>query len=744
MSGSFLRATGAFINRTILSLFVVSSLSLSATLSAQSNSPPPPPPDTARTELSTVVVTAARAASTALTLPLSVSVISRSQLAAAPEQTLDQVLRSVPGMNLAGAPFYATDPTGQQTKLRGVTNSKVLVLLDGIPVHDPFYSTTQWYKVPLSAIERVEVVQGGGSSLWGNMAVAGVVNIISRKPINNAGEMDVSYQSFGTVNAALGRNFLLSNGLALRVSGNVMRTGGYQTTPAAYLDRVPGKGASSARTGNVQVAAYYEPGGSYTAFARVGYHQSNEDIGNYQYGNNIQKSPDAALGFTKRLSQHVRSDTRAWAQYNSFDKANGAACYLESASVCNNTSTTAQLVHYANSRDDNPYRELGASTVFSFDALHRLVPSIQLGADFRSVSGEDHATTYNKPTGTDVASASINRTNYGEGAQRFIALFSQVRLNPLPRVEATASVRYDGWENTGGVARMTMYKNGVPQTPLGGPIANSSTASFNPSLGLRVSVNNALSLRAAAYKGFRAPGLNNLYRTYSSTTLISIANPNLSPEVLKGVEGGANFTAGSLFVGATYFNYQINSLIATYRINSAQSAPAAVTAICGPTLSNCPATVNYNTNNQDGRSHGVETSLRWQPAATLTLNSGYAYTRSYYTSSTTSDPIGVQLGAVPPHVATAGFTWQATRKWSINGGARYSSDMYLDVNRTIPQAAFTLFDASTSWHATPSVDVYGAITNIGNVRYSDTGTTSAASTTLALGRSLTSGLRVRF
>ena len=93
----------------------------------------------------------------------------------------------MPGMNVSGAPFYTTDPTGHQTKMRGVTNSKVLVLVDGIPVHDPFYGTTQWFKVPLSSIDRVEVVRGGSSSLWGNLAVAGVVNIITRSRSTTAG-----------------------------------------------------------------------------------------------------------------------------------------------------------------------------------------------------------------------------------------------------------------------------------------------------------------------------------------------------------------------------------------------------------------------------------------------------------------------------------------------------------------------------------------------------------------------------
>lgn len=703
-----------------------------------------PPPDTTRAILGAVVISATRTSTTTGNVPLHVSVITRAELAASPAQTLDQVLRAVPGMNLSGAPYYATDPTSHQTKLRGVTNSKVLVLVDGVPIHDPFYSTTQWFKVPLSSIERVEVLQGGASSLWGNLAVAGVVNIITRKPIDNGGQLDLSYQSLNTAVASVARNFTFSNGLAIRASGDLLRTDGYQTTPDAFLARVPGKGPSSARNGNAQIAAYFNPAGSLSGFARFGYHQQTEDIGGYRYGDNVQKSPDAAIGLTEHFSDDVRADVRAWGQYETFDKDNGAACYLDATAGCNTTSTTSPLVQYANSRDDNPYHEIGASGILSFDNVTRLLPSVQVGLDFRSVGGEDRATTYNPPTTPDVASATINHTNFGRGTQRFVALFGQIRVAPLPRLEATASLRYDDWTNTGGVSELTNYSGGAPGATTGGPIADSHQGSLNPSIGLRFDASDHLSLRAAAYRGFRAPGLNNLYRSFSSTTFITIANPTLSPETLTGAEAGADLHVGALTAGATYFDYHIKSLIASYRIPSAAEAPAAVTDICGPTLSNCPPTVNYNTNDQNGVSRGVELTANWRASRSFALDGGYTYTHSVYTFSTTGDPIDAQLGGVAPHLVTLGIDWQATPRWNLVAGARYNSAMFLDVNHTISQPAFTLLDASTSYQINSRFEVYGSATNLGDVQYSDTPTTSAANETLALGRALTSGIRVHF
>ena len=122
------------------------------------------------TTLGAVVVSASRAETRLQDMPLHTTVISREQIEHSPAQSLDQVLRNVPGLLVPGSPAYTTDPTGQNIKFRGM-DKKVLVLVDGIPVHDPFFTTIQWYKIPLATVERVEIVRGGGSSLWGNLAV---------------------------------------------------------------------------------------------------------------------------------------------------------------------------------------------------------------------------------------------------------------------------------------------------------------------------------------------------------------------------------------------------------------------------------------------------------------------------------------------------------------------------------------------------------------------------------------------
>jgi outer membrane receptor protein involved in Fe transport len=282
---------------------------------------------------------------------------------------------------------------------------------------------------------------------------------------------------------------------------------------------------------------------------------------------------------------------------------------------------------------------------------------------------------------------------------------------------------------------MTRHANNAPGSTLGGAIADSHQTSLNPSLAVRYDATDRVSIRGAAYRAFRAPGLNNLYRSFSSTTSITLANPDLKPETLDGAEAGVDVRSRDLTLGATVFRYDTRSLIAAYRIQSAAGAPAAVIAVCGPTLGTCPATVNFNTNGQDATSRGAEMVGTWRPRSTLGVEAGYTFTSSYYTSTTNGDPVRAQLGAIPRHLETLGLTWTPSSRWSAHVNARHNDAMFLDVNHTIHQPAFTIVNASTSYRATERVEVYASVNNA---------TTSAAGQTLGLLRSVTSGVRVRF
>lgn len=713
-------------------------------------------------ELAPVVVSTSRSETLLDDMPLHTTVVTRQDIDRAPGQTLDQVLRQVVGINLPAIPAWGSDPTGNQVRIRGVTNAKVLMLVDGVPAHDPFYSTIQWFKVPTSSVERVEIVRGGSSALWGNLAVAGVINVITRKPTDNALEGQIGTGSMNTQTIAVARNFLPTDGFRLRVSADAFRTSGYQTSPADYLaSTFPGKSLSSSESHNFQVAAYFTPSKAFEGFMKFGYHRQDQDIGGYLLGHNLQRSPDGSAGFTYRMEGKSRIQGTLWAQSVQFDKYNGAGCYLNAAArTCATSSTVAgvapavvmarPVVQYANSHDWNTYRERGASLVYSTDFPGKRI-ALTTGLDYRAISGEDDAQTYNTPTTASFQSATINRTNYGAGAQTFTGLFAQVKYVPqgLDALEITGNLREDYYVNKNGVATLTKYTGGVAGATQGGGLPSSSVGSFNPSLSARYEISDRWSLRGSVYKAFRAPGLNNMFRSFSSTTSITVANPFLKPETLFGREAGIDYRAGSYSASMTAYTYDIRDLITNFRVTSVAVAPQAVRDICGPAAfgsaaSSCPATVNYNSNGQNGVFRGVELTSRWNLTSNLRLDFSHAWTRAFYYRVDTSDPIGIQLAATPKNVTVLGVQWSPVPRWQTYAELRYTGGMYLDIQQTVPQAATKVLNVSGSYEIARDTFVTLAAVNLFNEAYSDSSAASASAVNLAPPRMVSLGLRSRF
>src|SRR3982750_24426 len=134
-----------------------------------------------------VVVTADRLPDAEAAAPFSVTAIDAEELRRAPQLRLDDILRAeAPGFSLFRRNSSRTaNPTTQGVTLRNFGPSgagRTLVLLDGIPLNDPFAGYVLWNQVPPAALGGVIVQPGGGAGLFGNAALAGTIFVTSRRP----------------------------------------------------------------------------------------------------------------------------------------------------------------------------------------------------------------------------------------------------------------------------------------------------------------------------------------------------------------------------------------------------------------------------------------------------------------------------------------------------------------------------------------------------------------------------------
>jgi iron complex outermembrane receptor protein len=709
----------------------------------------------AEPKLETVVVSASRSQTRIKEMPLHTTIVSREEIEKSPAQNIDQLMRNVPGMNFTAVPAALSDPTGHQTRMRGLGNAKVLVLLDGVPIHDPFYLTTQWYKVPLSSVERIEVLRGGNSSLWGNMAVAGVVNIVTRRVRDNNAEVIVSAGNHGTADVALSKGLVVSDLLGLSVFAERYHTDGYQTTPGAFLYRFPQKKPVVADNSNLQLKADLTLSPDLRGYLRLGYHIQDQQI-SYQFGRNLQKSPDLAAQLERKLPDNANLQANVWAQYVRFDKLNGNTCYYQGGTSCL-TSTSAALtpaqvndniVQFYTQEGALRYRERGASLIYSGRFKSPLY-SVLAGLDYRHLSAEDSERFFNTPTSPLLPQGRFDSSTRGEGAQTFTGVFAQAKYLPVEALDITFSGRLDRYEIGDRLNTRTL----VSGASTGGPLPESTKTAFNPSLAARYELTDAWSVRAAGYKAFRAPGFNNLTRTFGTGTNTTIANPDLVPEDLKGWEVGTDYRQGSFNIGATYFLYNIKNMIATFTA-SGPNAPAQVQAICGgPNLPTCGGSAKYYTNDQDGRSHGLELVASWRYSDHLSFDGYYTHTDSFLThrGAVVTDPLGVQLVGIPRNVALLSTTWKAPHDVKAYAELRYTGPMLLDTTSNggttrFGQGGNVVLNASINYPWSKTVTFFVSAQNLTDRQYGETpyAVNQPYNQVLSTPRTVNAGVRARF
>lgn len=130
------------------------------------------------TEVDPVIVTATRTAQTADATLASVSVITREDIERRQARSVPDALRGIPGLAITN-----NGGAGKTTSffLRGTESDHVLVLIDGVKVGSATLGTTAFQNLPIDAVERIEVVRGPRSSLYGSEAIGGVIQIFTRK-----------------------------------------------------------------------------------------------------------------------------------------------------------------------------------------------------------------------------------------------------------------------------------------------------------------------------------------------------------------------------------------------------------------------------------------------------------------------------------------------------------------------------------------------------------------------------------
>ena len=184
-------------------------------------------------------------------------------------------------------------PTSQGVSLRGIGPSGVsrtLVLWDGTPLNDPFGGWVYWSQLDKSSLERIEVVPGGSSSLYGSAALGGVIQAFSKAPRSPRFELDLRGGSLGTARSDLLGSFGGERWSGL-VSGSFFRTNGYQVV--APDDRGPVDVPADSRAYAFRAAAFHQSGRGTQATLRLEHFGEDRGNGTPRRENATDVTPDS-------------------------------------------------------------------------------------------------------------------------------------------------------------------------------------------------------------------------------------------------------------------------------------------------------------------------------------------------------------------------------------------------------------------------------------------------------------------
>jgi outer membrane receptor protein involved in Fe transport len=666
-------------------------------------------------------------------LDVSTTVMSHDQVQAMPETSVDQIVNKIPGIWTFTVPTGQLHPTGQPFNIRGFGSSTTiltLVMVDGVPMNDPYFRTVDWSSVSKANIDRIEVIRGGGAtSLWGNMAMGGIVNIITKEPTRTGGTVDINYGSYNTSNTSVDGSWVANDRVKAGINYSHSQSSGYNLTPAQYqnVNLVP----TASKVDNVTFSLNLTPNDRLKLFSKAYFHQAYEDGLVWELAHNQWSSYRMLVGGTYELDDKSALNFTTWAGGGTFGTINAS----NGSYTLNNINALNQFV---SQREIAPNNNQGGSLFYQMEAGQ--LKDVKIGTDLRRTQITDNINLF---------SATGAQTSFiAQGEHRLEGVFAQgtYRFTGIP-LDITIGVRGDFYQamNASVLSVNSGTLNNVP---------DSSASSFDPRIGLKYYVTNELAIRGAAYRNFAEPGMNQMYRSFASGSSFTTINPNLQPMYNTGEEVGFDFTWREFTLSATYFNNNLDNFIDFVGVctsNAACSAPfAAAAGLTGIT------SVNQYNNVGSANFRGFEIIGSWQPLKEVRLTGGFTSTTAVLTSSSfpALEPTGVQLGQVPSWTLNLGVEWRPIPELALNVGLKSFPAYWNNTGHTQMNDGATLIDLGASYSLNNAVEIYGIIQNLTNAQYLATGysLTSFEGSTVnptsipTLGMPLTAsiGLRARF
>jgi iron complex outermembrane recepter protein len=584
----------------------------------------------------TIVVSETRTTEQLGDLPAHVTVLSAEEVSRSAALTVDDFLKRVPSFSLFRRnSSLVSHPSTQGVSLRGIGASgasRTLVVLDGIPFNDPVGSWVYWSEIPKMQIEKIEVDEGGVSSLYGSSAMAGVIDITTRRPAAPVFDVQGLWGTRGTADLDLFAGDR-RGAITYDVGGSLFRTDGFTLIPEAFRGAVDVNANSQHETLNGRVDDQLSP--NTLIFLSGRYFNEIRDNGT-RLQNNATREGLLQAG----LRSHTADGSDWQANFFAFNQRFRSSF---SSVAQDRQSETLSLLQ------NEPAYGYGGNAQWSRPLWGSQLLSI--GGDGRWTYARDHESVF---------SAQGTRDRRIPGEQALAGAFFQDFWTPWWRVNVVFGARVDYWKNYNASKTETVLATNATTLTVFPDVSKTTVTSR---AGLVFRVTHTFSLRAAFYQGFRAPTLDELYRPFRVGNILTLANANLGPEHENGYEFGVNQqVTGKLFWRATLFADRLDNPVSNV------------------TISTTPALITQQRENLGYASvKGAEAEVNYRLEQRWIIEARYLFNQSVVGSFAANPAIvGDLLAQVPKHRASVLVNY-AHPKW-VDAGleGRYESHRFDD------------------------------------------------------------------
>ena len=651
----------------------------------------------AEAALEPIIVNSTRNPTPLENAPGQVEVVTAADIAKRNVYRLSDTVNELPGVFIQ--PGRGIMQPSQSMALRGIPDEKrSLILLDGIPLNDGYAGGLSFGGLPADNIERVEVLYGPMSSLYGGNAMGGVLSFSTRMPtgpefrlrtgFGNPFESGKGPENVRKVNLSAGNRF--DNDLALLVGGNWSATDGYRsewvtstTPPAAGITGasvIPQKtGAPTYLLGNKGRTEWDE----HNLFVKLEQRLSSGDQWRfgwqrqaYNYGSEnpqtyLRTATGAPTYGTYAQSLFVNGDGEFQRDiYNLSYDTELMGGLLKISAGYSSISTNSYIVPTGTVAGGSGRISDSPSTSRFVDAYWNRAfgaHTLTTGIAYRQDKAKNDEYTLSNWTDGDTHT-SLYATASGRTATT--GLYAQDDWALRHDLTAHFGLRYDHWESSDGSIR-------TPGWPVASRVFKDyptrSEAAWSPKLALVWQTLPGLALRSSLGSAFRAPTVYELYRTSRIVSTTYNANPNLKPETVETWDVGADlkpWQGGEIKL--TLFANRLNDLVYTQG----------------------SGTVRNRINLERAESHGLTAGITQKIGGSSRVFANATVADSEVKKNSVAPATeGKRLTFMPKVQATIGGD-TLLGAWTLAASGRYASKQYSnDDNSDKADHAFTGYDA---------------------------------------------------